>query len=550
MRVKTTMALVLMLALGLTTIGKAENVLNYVSSVDIYVDGFICATCVSTMENNLRQEENVVSVDGDLGKGVLHVIPKMDGSHISLYNLEQRINNTIHYTVIEMGVVAAGKVVKFPAEYYIGGQYAYSGDRYKLQAGKTEFILAKNKKLTELLNSGYKTVSVEGTVTSFRARIPIMEIQSFKGTLGEAKSVPESQEMVPERIDSVQIYVDGDICASCTRILKSALTVEEGVANVDVNQKTGVVTVTPKTEGLPVNLADLWDQVNANREYTTRKMDVTAIGHLTITNMKYFSDREYTHSHDRYILQIGSGDTHFILSENKMLYNLIDSGYKKVRVRGIVSAFSAKAPIMLIGEFGPAGEKIESVKYIDPLKTSPVDEKKLMEGNEHRQIDSIRIYIDGFICAACEQPLQNDVLKEEGVEIVSTAPELGMIEVTPKNLKSFALHDLWSRINATREYKVLKMDVVASGKLVDRDIVYGQGTFDQETVKRYMLFAGKNIRFILSENENLEKMVKSGDKAFVVVGTITNFNSGVDPVLEVNNYEKLEKLPEWLKMIP
>lgn len=47
-----------------------------------------------------------------------------------------------------------------------------------------------------------------------------------------------------------------------------------------------------------------------------------------------------------------------------------------------------------------------------------------------------------------------------------------------------------------------------------------------------MLLAGKNVRFVLSENENLEKMVKSGDKTFIVMGTITAFTAGMDPILE------------------
>jgi copper chaperone CopZ len=559
MRVKTTMASVLIITLALTTMGKAEEVLNYVSSVDIYVDGFICATCVSTLEDTLKQENNVASVKGDLEEGVLHVKTKMDGSLINLFNIEQRINGTgsqRQYSVLKMVVTAVGRVVKVPAEYYMGGLYAYSGDRYKLKAGKTEFILAKNEKLNELLGSGYETVSVEGTVTSYSGSTPVMQLRKFERTLGEAESTTASQEMVPERISSVQIYVDGSICATCARVLKSALIVEEGVAKVDANSETGVVTVTPKTYGTEVNLSDLWDQVNASREYAVRKMDVVAVGHVVKTNAKYFYHREYSHSHDRYILQIGDGNVHFILSENKTLDELINAGYKKVRVRGTVSAFSGKVPVMLIGEFGAIGEKSEHVAYTDPLNairaslTSLIDEKRFMEGKEHNQIDSIRMYIDGFICAACEQPLRNDLLKEEGVEIVSTNPDLGMIEVIPKEMEAFELHDLWSRVNATREYKVLKMDVVATGKLVDRDITYGQGTFDQETVKRYMLLAGKNVRFVLSENENLGKMVKSGDKTFIVMGMITAFTAGMDPILEVNNYKKLEEMPEWLKMMP
>jgi copper chaperone CopZ len=555
MKTKFAVISALVLVLAMVQTGKAEDILysHYVASIDIYVDGFICETCVRTLEDTLKQEEGVVDVIGDLQKGSLHVTPKMDGSYINLYNFEQRINSTRQYTVLKMEVTAVGPVVKFPAEYYVGGVYAYSGDRYKLQAGKTEFILAKNQKLNEILDSGHRTFSVEGTVTSFRDETPIMEIQKFERSPGKGESGNAGQESTPEQISSIRIYVDGFICATCARTLKSALAVEEGVAKVDANLETGVVTVTPSMNGRTISLADLWDRVNASREYAARKMDVVAIGHVVKTNSKYFSDREYSHSHNRYVLQIGSGDVHFILSESNMLDELINTGYKKVRVRGTVSAFSGKVPVMLIGEFGAIGEESKHVEYTDPMnaiRASLADEKRFLEKKEHHQIDSIRMYVDGFICAACEQPLRNDLLKEEGVEIVSTNPDLGMIEIVPRKLEGFELHDLWSRVNSTREYKVLKMDVVATGKLVDRDITYGQGTFDQETAKRYMLLTGKNIRFVLSENENLRKMAKSGDKAFVVVGTVTAFTSGMDPILEVNNYKKLEELPEWLRMLP
>ena len=80
---------------------------------------------------------------------------------------------------------------------------------------------------------------------------------------------------------------------------------------------------------------------------------------------------------------------------------------------------------------------------------------------------------------------------------------------------------LEQRVNAMREYEVLKMDVVATGELVEFDVVYGEGSLYPESSKRYKLSAGEFADIVLANNDMLMKMVESEDKVFTVIGTIT-----------------------------
>jgi hypothetical protein len=213
-----------------------------------------------------------------------------------------------------------------------------------------------------------------------------------------------------------------------------------------------------------------------------------------------------------------------------------------------VTAFSEGLPILVIADFQePIGEEPVWAEYSDPLDKMRVMlvGEELKEDTEPGQIDSVRVYVDGFISAGSDGILRNSILEEEGVEIVATDPTLGLIEIIPKDLKIFDLHDVRQRINAMREYKVLKMDVVATGTLQEVEIEYGQKTALPQAVKRHKLSAGP-FNFILSENKNLGEMLESGDVVYSVVGMITAFNAKV-PILEIEAYKEIKEMPEWLK---
>jgi copper chaperone CopZ len=543
---------ILALALVFTSAANSQEVFHYVASIEIYIDGFICATCVRTLENTLMQEDWVVEVIGDLEKGTLMVIPRMDGRYLDIFAVRQRINSTRQYTVIKMVINAVGEVVKYPAEYYIGGLYAYSGERYKLEAGDTEFILAKNEQLTELLNSQQKVISAEGTVTSFQAgQVPILQLTDFHTPTVEETEKWKKTVVFPNHIGSIRVYIDGYICNTCVRDLENAVKVEEGVSEVKIDADSNIITVIPNIYGRQVDLSDLWDNIDNLEDYTVLRMEVLAVGEIIMFPAQYYNEiQEYTHSEDRYKLQI-KDDYFFVLTKNDELDKLIDLGYDRATVRGAVSAFSNGVPIMVIADFEkPLGRKPSWAEYSDPLDKMRVMlvGEELKEDKKPSQVDSVRIYVDGFISEASDGILQAKIMEEEGVEIVNTEPDLGLIEIIPKNIEMFELHDLWQRINAMREYEIIKMDVVTTGKLQEIEVEYGEETAFPERVKRYRFVAGP-VNFALSRNAELAQMLRAKDKLYTVVGTITSFNAQV-PIMAVNAYKEIEEMPDWLKPDP
>ena len=191
MKVKYSIISTLVLALALLVTVNSETMAGYISAVEIQVDGFVCATCVRNIKRSIENEEGVAEVSGDWEKNIVAVIPEQDVGWVNLFEIEQRINATRTYTVTKIDVVAVGNVAKYPVEYYTGGLYAYSGDRYRLQVGdtrKSHFILARNDKLAEMLKSGDKAFTVVGTVSGFfRGRTPVLYVTEYK----KLESYPE-----------------------------------------------------------------------------------------------------------------------------------------------------------------------------------------------------------------------------------------------------------------------------------------------------------------------------------------------------------------------
>jgi copper chaperone CopZ len=544
-----TAALVILAFWVLVMVANADHVPGYISTVEIHVDGFVCATCVSKIENTLKQEEGVAEVTGDWEKGIVAVTTRQDVGWVNLFNFVQRINSTRNYTVNKMEVAAVGHLGKFPVDFYSEGLYDYTGDRYRLLVGDEYFLLSQNQKLKELISLGEETVSLEGTVSAFRERVPIMQIRAFsKPDSTESVRLAEiAPETIPDHVASIDIHVDGFVCSTCARILESNLVTEEGVASVDANLETGIVTVIPTMNGRPISLSNLDNRINRLEGYAVRKMDVIAVGKVSKRPVRYYKSREYTHTHSRYRLQVGEAS--FDLHENDKLQELLESGYDRVRAYGTVSAFNVGVPVLVLADFEKP-EKEPRKTFEDPLtaiRNSLVKERKIMEEKKHpTQIDSVRVYVDGFICAGCGVSLTTELKEEAGVEIAETAPYLGLIEIVPKPGEKIDLFDVEQRINAMREYEVLKMDVVASGELNEVQVVYGEDTLYPEKSKRYRLSAGEYADFVLAENDMLKKMVESGDKVFTVIGTVTAYFRGKTPILEIVDYRKIEERPDWL----
>ena len=558
MRVQITASLVSAFLLSLVTVASSGASLGYISTVEIEVDGFVCATCVRAIEGTLEQENGVAEVSGDWESGIIGVTVDQNVGWVDLFDISQRINSMRNYTVIGMKIAAVGRVAKYPVEYYTGELYAYTGDRYRLQirdTRKSHFLLANNEKLKELVDSGQEAVRVMGVVTAFSENVPILKVTEFEKLDGSdgaeiAKGLTVTGEETPDHIVWMKLYMDGFICASCVRILENNLLTEEGVGSVNANRETGIVTITPVLDGEQLDPFYLRRRVNALRDsssdYTIRRIDVEAVGAVVKFPVRYFRAKEYTHNHDRYKLQVG--DNYFVLAENRKLQELIGSKLKRARVKGTITATSEGKSILTISDFKTPGGELAISEQDDPLDmlaASLVGEIEIPE-NIHAHIDSVRIYVDGFICAACATPLKDATLQEEGVKSVITDADAGVIELVSEDGATLDLYDIEQRINALREYEVLKMDVVASGKIKKVEVAYAENTLNAEKSSRYALSAGASGSFILSENDKLEEILKSGDEAITAVGTVTAF-WGHTPILYVKNYVKLEKYPEWLK---
>jgi len=355
-----------------------------------------------------------------------------------------------------------------------------------------------------------------------------------------------SSEIAQDRISWVRVQVDGMTCADCVRKVESALAGERGVASVTADLETGTVVVIPQTDGDQIKLVNLISRINGTREYVATKMTVIAEGRAVRLPVKYHEPNLHTHSHDRYKLQ--AGNTHFILSDNEKLHELLESGHERVRAVGTVSAFNGRVPIMAIGAFEEPGDKPGVFEYTEPPDADTpltVKEEELAEKKDgHDRVESIRVYVDGFMCNVCGRTVHTDLMKEEGIESLVTDTGLGFVEIVPKAGEVFDFHNLRQRINAMRDYTVAKMDVVVSGEVQEVSFVDHVRTFHSRSRlhKRYRLMAGELNGFILAENEKLKEILKSEDRSITVVGTVTAFRGKI-PILNISEYKKTEERP-------
>jgi copper chaperone CopZ len=360
-----------------------------------------------------------------------------------------------------------------------------------------------------------------------------------------------------EYISSVEIYADGYICGTCAQEIKSMLMQEEGVDKVTINMSKGTIMIIPKMDGGKLNLYSLWMKLDTSREYVTREMHVVALGHIVRFSTAIYEGDVQTASHDRY--EFYAGQTEFLLFQNKQLDDLIQSGHTSVSIMGTVSSFSHEVPILVIGEFGEP-ESIEEAKThtykepLDMLADSLAKEKEIMKKNKHNHIDSARVYVDTDVHAKGrgqsmeESRLKGMLLKEEGVADVSIAPEANLIEIIPKEDEMFYLYNIRRDIDAERGYKVVKIDVVASGDVNELGTMY-PSTMDMkhrlQPRKQYVLSAGRYTGFVLADNDKLKELLNSGYKSVTVVGTVTAFKAEV-PVLSIKDFQQLLERPEWL----
>lgn len=163
----------------------------------------------------------------------------------------------------------------------------------------------------------------------------------------------------------------------------------------------------------------------------------------------------------------------------------------------------------------------------------------------HVHVESVRVYIDGYVCPDCiTPPIKESLQQEEGVKIVAERPEVGMIEIVPKPDEYIDLLDIKKRINSRKEFAITRMEVVVSGRIVDYVPKYYSNT-PAHTHERYQLIAGKKPypynTFVLAGGKKFEELKESGYERIVTIGTVTSFYDNRIPILHIMEFKKLEK---------
>lgn len=163
----------------------------------------------------------------------------------------------------------------------------------------------------------------------------------------------------------------------------------------------------------------------------------------------------------------------------------------------------------------------------------------------HQHVESVRVYIDGYICAACFGPMKRNLQEEENIKIIVERPEVSMIEVVPQPDEYIDLLDVRNYINNMEGLTVTKMEVVAAGKIVDYVPVYYKGNVTHEhTHERYQLVAGKEPypynTFILAEGPELERIKEADYKRIAVIGNVTSFYDSRTPILHIMEFKELK----------
>lgn len=209
--------------------------------------------------------------------------------------------------------------------------------------------------------------------------------------------------------------------------------------------------------------------------------------------------------------------------------------------------------ILIIITLSACGEKVQ-VK-VEKTAILPVAESKALDRlaeidvskhERHVHVESVRVYIDGYVCPDCiTSPIKESLQQEEGVKIVAERPEVGMIEIVPKPDEYIDLLDIKKRINSRKEFTITRMEVVVSGRIVDYVPKYYSDTPYAHTHERYQLIAGKKPypynTFVLAEGKKLEELEESGYERIVTIGTVTSFYDNRIPILHIMEFKKLEK---------
>lgn len=162
--------------------------------------------------------------------------------------------------------------------------------------------------------------------------------------------------------------------------------------------------------------------------------------------------------------------------------------------------------------------------------------------SKYANVEIVRLYIDGYICDICGSELKRVLEPEEGVKTVTSVTEKGMIELTAEAGAFLDLYDVEQRVNGTRDFTVMRMEVIVTGTLQKFSVPHFWLTPDPHPHERYRLLAGKTEDevFILSESAKLDEFLKAGYDRVIINGTVASF-SVKTPILAVKGFAQLKE---------
>jgi hypothetical protein len=172
--------------------------------------------------------------------------------------------------------------------------------------------------------------------------------------------------------------------------------------------------------------------------------------------------------------------------------------------------------------------------------------------SKYRNIETVRLYIDGYLCERCERrELQRVLEPEEGVNTITPVTEKRMIELTAEAGAFLDLYDIKKRVNGTRSFSVRRMEVIVTGTLQKFNIPHFWFSPDPHPHERYRLLAGKteDEAFILSEGAKLDELLQEGYEHVIVVGVVSGF-SAKTPILALKGFIQAEGLQMEAKPRP
>ncbi len=163
--------------------------------------------------------------------------------------------------------------------------------------------------------------------------------------------------------------------------------------------------------------------------------------------------------------------------------------------------------------------------------------------SKYRNIETVRLYIDGYLCERCERELQRVLEPEEGVNTVTPVTEKRMIELTAEAGAFLDLYDIKKRVNGTRSFSVRRMEVIVTGTLQKFNVPHFWSSPDPHPHERYRLLAGKTVdeAFILSEGAKLDELLQEGYERVIVVGVVSGFSTKT-PILAIKGFIQAEGL--------